>query len=150
MKWQASLAKWRDDRHIGIQSEATFESMMAEELQEYRVAVANDDWHEQVDAICDQVVLTTNHLAYHPDREDLKEALADLLTLDLPNLGVVPDLAMKQCLKEISSRVQDPIQAAEWSNSGATGKWQKDLNQDPSTLYKADYKLAKCRVIGHS
>ncbi len=142
MKWQTSLKIWREDRHISKQTEGTFEMMLAEELTEYEAAVAAKNWHEQVDAICDQVVLITNHLVHHPDREDLKEALTDLLTLDLPNLDVVPDLAMKQCLKEISSRVQDPAQAAEWNNSGATGKWQKDLNQDPSTLYKADYKLA--------
>jgi len=143
MKWQASLKKWREDRNIGKQSHEVFTSMIAEELQEYQVAVTNDDWHEQVDAICDQIVLTTNHLAHYPDREDLKKSLDTLLTLDLPNLGIVPDLAMKQCLKEISSRVQDPVQAEDWKVNGPSGKWQKDRNQDPSTLYKADYKLAK-------
>ena len=51
-----------------------------------------------------------------------------------------------ECLKEISSRKQDPAQKLKWEAQGGSlgEKWQKDLNQNPDTLYKADYK--KCRI----
>ena len=148
MKWEASLKIWRDTRGIQAQPEDVFEGMIAEERQEYIDATEAEDWDEQVDAICDQVVLTSNHLNFNPDRVDLQERLSDLLKSDLPNLGVVPDLAMKQTLKEISSREQDPAQATRWQIDGGniTGeKWQKDRNQDPATLYKANYDLAKAK-----
>jgi len=37
--------------------------MVPEEIAEFRLAVASSDWHEQVDAICDIQVLTTNQIA---------------------------------------------------------------------------------------
>ena len=61
MKWEVSLAKWREERGLVNPSEA-YMDMMAEEEQEYKDAVAANDWHEQVDALCDQMVLTTNAL----------------------------------------------------------------------------------------
>ena len=146
MNWAASLAKWRADRDIQAQPESVFVSMIEEEREEYRDAVKANDWEEQVDAVCDQIVLTSNHLHFHPDRLDLIEALDNLLTIDLPALGVVPDLAMKQTLKEISSRVQDPSQKQKWSEQGGNvlgEKWQKDKNQASSTLYKANYNVCK-------
>jgi hypothetical protein len=53
---------------------------------------------------------------------------------------------MDECLREISSRKQDTNQKLKWeAQDGSLGeKWQKDLNQNPDTLYKADYK--KCRI----
>ena len=75
-----------------------------------------------LDAILDISVFSTNE--------------AELMGYDM-------DKAMNEVVKEISSRVQDPIQKEEWSKSGAVGKWQKDLNQNEDTLYKADFYKAK-------
>ena len=54
--------------------------------------------------------------------------------------------AMEETLKEIESRQQDPEQKLKWETQGGGlgEKWQKDLNQDTDTLYKADYK--SCRI----
>ena len=49
---------------------------------------------------------------------------------------------MKGCLAEINSREQDLVQAKEWAENGASSKWLKNLSQDPTTLYKADYSKA--------
>lgn len=49
-----------------------------------------------------------------------------------------------ETIKEVSSREQDPIQKEVWDKWGAGGnKWQKNKNQDPSTLYKANYEECK-------
>ena len=59
-------------------------------------------------------------------------------------MGYDNDKCMDETVKEISSRKQDPIQQELWFKSGYDGtKWMKDLNQDPSTLYKADYNKGK-------
>ncbi len=150
MKWQSSLKIWREDRGITQQPNSVYQEMMDSEKLEFRDAVIADDWHEQVDAVCDQLVLTENHINLI-DQDDLvylDQLLVTAINLvtELTDLGVVPDLAMKQTLKEISSREQSPEQAAKWKEQGGniTGeKWQKDPNQDPATLYKADYNLTK-------
>jgi hypothetical protein len=59
------------------------------------------------------------------------------------SLGFYFEKCMLETIKEISSRRQDPKQFAEWAENGANGKWIKDKNQDPSTLYKADYESCK-------
>ena len=53
---------------------------------------------------------------------------------------------LDETIKEISSRKQDPNQKRDWELNGVSGKWQKDLNQDKSTLYKADYNSCKKRL----
>ena len=154
MKWIDSLRKWREDRGITYQGEEVYDQMMIEEDNEYYEAHRNDDWHEKVDAICDKIVLTENQIALMPNSPNGKEtkklyrSMVKKFKEDLRGLGVDPDLAMKQTLKEISSRKQDPVQAERWEKLKADGKpiqekWQKDRKQDPSTLYKADYKLAR-------
>ena len=60
----------------------------------------------------------------------------------LSSLGYCFRRAMKECLAEINSREQDLVQAKEWAENGASGKWLKNLSQDPTTLYKADYSKA--------
>jgi hypothetical protein len=59
------------------------------------------------------------------------------------SLGFDFDKCMLETIKEISSRNQDPIQKEEWAKNGINGKWQKDKNQDKSTLYKANYESCK-------
>ena len=52
---------------------------------------------------------------------------------------------MLETIKEISSRKQDTEQKAKWKDIGASGKWQKDKNQEEETLYTADYESCKFR-----
>ena len=56
---------------------------------------------------------------------------------DIMKLGYDVEKCEQECLKEISSR-----QGA-WSDE--KGKWIKDPNQDPSTLYVADYD--SCKIV---
>jgi hypothetical protein len=55
---------------------------------------------------------------------------------------------MLETIKEISSREQDPKQAQAWYESGAVGKWEKNREQDPLTLYIADYTSCKREPLG--
>ena len=48
-----------------------------------------------------------------------------------------------EVFQEINSRQQDPQQFAEWQKYGASGKWQKRKDQEPLTLYKANYEVCK-------
>lgn len=122
MKWKDSLRTWRRDRNI-TQPQGTYVSMITEELEEYIDAQNDSDIEGMIDAIADIIVLSTNEM--------------ELMGYDL-------DMVMKQVLKEISSRVQDPTQLQQWLTDGPSGKWQKDRNQDPSTLYTADFST--CRL----
>ncbi len=98
--------------------------MIEEELQEYTDAIqlkkANEGQeHDVIDALADIIVLASNEITLN---------------------GYNVDLVMKQVVHHISSRNQNPEQAKRnWSNE----KWQKDPNQDQSTIYKADYSCCK-------
>ena len=121
MKWKDSLTQWRKDRNITA-TQGTFVPMIQEELQEYTDASLDSDEHGMVDALADIMVFTANELA--------------LMGYDL-------DLVMKQVVKHISSRQQDPAQAHIWDTHGPSGKWEKDSSQDPSTIYEPDYSVCK-------
>ena len=93
---------------------------LQEELDELKDALDNNDMHETVDALNDLIVVSIG---------------------ELTKLGYDPTLCLKETVKEISSRKQDPKQAqTNWAGS----KWKKDKNQDKSTLYTADYST--CRI----
>ena len=139
MKWTDSLKVWRRDRNI-IAPQGVFVESMSEEIEEYRLAVEGfyktkdgeilpfkskeDQEHAIIDAIADCIVIPSNEIA--------------LIGYDL-------DLVMKQVVKHISSRQQDPDQLKEWLSSGPSGKWKKDPNQDPSTLIEPDYTTCKLK-----
>jgi len=108
----------------------TFNKTLDEELDELQKAIAVTNIHEIIDAANDAIVV-----------------LAGLIT----KFGYNPHLTLKQTVREISSRQQNPKQAFHWkSNPDLVGKtkWQKDINQDPSTLYKADYNTCKLHSKG--
>ena len=123
MKWVDSLRKWRSDRNIKAPS-GVFKDMILEELHEYSVAKHSNDIDGTIDAIADLIVLAANEAELE---------------------GYNIDLVMKQVVKHIASRNQDPEQASrDWSDE----KWKKDPNQDPSTIYQPDYTL--CRLSKNS
>jgi len=88
--------------------------MLHEELQEFLVAAAQNNTYEMVDALCDITVVAVGSLS---------------------KLGYDPNKALQETVKEITSR--------KGAFNKSTGKWEKDRNQDPTTLYKADYEKAK-------
>lgn len=118
MKWVEGLRIWRKDRNITA-VQGSFVEMIHEELQEYYEASTE---HGRIDAIADILVLATNECELE---------------------GYNIDLVMKQVVKHISSRKQDPSQAAIWKSEGVSGKWMKDKNQHPSTIYNPDYTVCK-------
>jgi NTP pyrophosphatase (non-canonical NTP hydrolase) len=122
MKWTDSLKIWRRDRNI-VQPQGVYVASISEELEEYTDAVNASDEHEMIDALADIMVLTANEIAL---------------------IGYDIDLVMKQVVKHISARQQDPVQKEEWLKSGPAGKWLKDKEQDPSTLVEPDYTV--CRL----
>ena len=82
------------------------------------------------------------------DEEGKVDALADIIVIaagELVKLRYNPELTLKQTVKEISSRRQDPAQAQRWAanNKQPGEKWLKDINQPKDTLYKADYSTCK-------
>ena len=104
-----------------------FEKALAkleEELQEFREAYEANDTEGMVDALQDLTVIAAG--------ETVK-------------LGFNPELCLKQTVKEISSRAQCPDQAASWAKGDRMPgeKWLKNRDQDPSTLYTADYSTCK-------
>ena len=97
---------------------------LKEELQELIDGIITNNTNEIVDALSDIIVIATG---------------------ELTKLKYNPELVLKQTVKEISSRQQDPEQAKAWAagNKQPGEKWNKDKSQDPSTLYTADYSTCK-------
>ena len=100
---------------------------LEEELQEFREAYEANDIEGMVDALQDLTVIAAG--------ETVK-------------LGFNPELCLKQTVKEISSREQCPDQAASWAKGDRMPgeKWLKNRDQDPATLYSADYSTCKLHV----
>ena len=100
---------------------------LEEELQEFKDAVKNNDIHEMIDALTDLRVIAIG---------------------EIRKAGYDPKCTLKETVKEISSRRQDPEQAKRWANGEKEDgeKWLKDKSQDKSELYKADYK--NCIIKG--
>jgi predicted HAD superfamily Cof-like phosphohydrolase len=109
-----SIVEWNQSRNLVTYDSTTEDRLLAEEMQELSEARAADDIHGIIDAYADMIVVITG---------------------SIHKLGYYPNEVLAETLLEISSRkgAIDPI----------TGKWQKDANQDPTTLYKADYSDCK-------
>ena len=122
MKWVDGLRQWRKNRN-SVALGPAFVPAIQEELQEYLDATTD---HDRIDAICDIIVFAVNELELE---------------------GYNIDLAMKQVVKHISSRIQSPSQKQLWLQSGPFGKWQKDSQQDPSTLYEPDYTICRLPTV---
>lgn len=131
------------------------EGVLAKEL--FDEALTDDEkckyMQGYVDSFCDRYVFGTGFLAKsyinnQPIEGQLLEYYQEFTKIPntVKELGFDFVKCMDECLKEISSRKQDPDQKLKWEAQGGSlgEKWQKDLNQNPDTLYKADYK--KCRI----
>lgn len=160
---------WREDRNNNSKQFVvnTEVGNLLEECKEYLDAV---DDYERIDALCDICVFSINALSYmhyHDVKIDTfsnpsifriifhvgllgdepkEDILIDILKHSksmMIELGYDFEKCMLETIKEISSREQDPKQKEEWSKNGPSGKWQKNKQQNPDTLYKADYESCK-------
>ena len=151
---QSQIIDWNICRNNIDYDEASELDMYASEAKEE--IDAEGDIHEIIDANCDKFVLFTGALAKSGyANKGLSEAMLvnyeeyKKIPKRVKSLGYCFRKAMKECLAEINSREQDPIQAEEWARNGASGKWLKNQNQSPDTLYKADYtKALICKDCG--
>lgn len=144
---QSQILDWNIVRNNIDYDEASELDMYASEAKEE--IDADGDMHEIIDANCDKFVLMVGALAKSGYANDgLSEAMLvnyeefKKIPKRVKSLGYCFRRAMKECLAEINSREQDPQQAKDWAENGASLKWLKNLSQDPTTLYKADYSKA--------
>ena len=113
MRWKAGLRLWREKRNLKEPQTEAIVGMLREEIGELYDAIINKDEFEEINACADLIVLASNHIEQK---------------------GYDLDLIMKETVKEISSRE---------GSIGEDGKWHKDKNQNPDTLYKPDYSTCK-------
>lgn len=144
---QSQIIDWNIFRNNIDYDEASELDMYASEAKEE--IDAEGDINEIIDSLCDRAVVFTGSLAKSGyANKGLSEAMLinyeeyKTIPKRVKSLGYCFRRAMKECLAEINSREQDLEQAKEWAKNGASGKWQKRLDQNPDTLYKADYTKA--------
>lgn len=109
-----SIVKFNEERNLTQFTLETELKMLLEEVTEFVEAAQINDLNEMIDALCDVIVVATGSIY---------------------KLGYDPTLALRETTKEILSR--------QGSINEETGKWEKNLNQDPDTLYKAQYQNTK-------
>lgn len=143
MSFIKELREWRNDRNITTPNTKVYIENVLEELLEI---VYSDKKFIELYKNMIMEYYFFDKLLEDLDEKNTLDAILDISvfsTNEAELMGYNMDKAMNEVVKEISSRVQDPIQKEEWSKSGAVGKWQKDLSQDKNTLYKADFDKAK-------
>lgn len=107
-----------------------FGSLIAKHLSHQYCDMIKEEW--------------TNGGSPEPSIEDIVDSRCDKIVFavgDLLKLGYTPELCLLETYQEINSRKQSPVQAHRWNNGGYVPgeKWQKDISQEPSTLYVAKY-----------
>lgn len=144
---QSQIIDWNIFRNNIDYDEASELDMYASEAKEE--IDAEGDIHEIIDSLCDRYTVFIGSLAKSGyANKGLSEAMLvnyeefKKIPKRVKSLGYCFRKAMKECLAEINSREQDLVQAKEWAKNGASLKWLKNLSQDPTTLYKADYSKA--------
>ena len=108
------IVKFNTDRRLAHFNPESELAMIKEEVQELSEAIQDNDEYGTIDALNDIRVLVTGALW---------------------KLGQDPEASTLETCKEILSRKGD--------FNLTTGKWEKDRDQDKSTLYKADYTKSK-------
>lgn len=165
-KVEEDILKWNLVRgNIDFDSVASAD-LYEEEMIEYELAKElfeeAEDCSEKkpalyamVDAECDKFVVMTGILAKSGRASVVAPLMLDLATMyqdykfipkRLKELGFNFVKCMEETLMEINSREQDVEQKARWEAGDKVEgeKWLKNVQQDPDTLYKADYE--KCRL----
>lgn len=114
-----------------------------------RAMPLNDYVHEQYIeyiTIFDKLIRGTayDNMPYEQRYKPLSELIGLYLAVLEYYFHVYPHKVMDEIYKEISCRQQDPKQKILWDeNPNIVEKWEKDKNQDPKTLYKANFTLVR-------
>lgn len=136
------LREWRNDRNITKADYLTFVGNVLEELLE---PIYYDK--DRITYIKSKILDKYFDDGININKKDIIDAIQDIQVFCINETELMGYDNIKcnaEVFKEINSRIQDPIQKEDWVKNGAVGKWQKDKNQDPKTLYKADY--SKCKL----
>ena len=175
MKWQIALEQWRNARQLTVSAafysmieEEILELSNAETIEDEIDAYADiivftenqldlegfdslvytskltNPPETKVEAI-ERLQKTLDSYCYGANNFEIFQKLYSICAYMIEQLGYSVSLVMKETIKEISSRKQDPEQAENWAINGPSGKWMKDKNQASETLYKAQYKLCKAK-----
>ena len=144
---QSQIIDWNIFRNNINYDEASELDMYASEAKEEIDAEGAID--EIIDSLCDRYTVFTGSLAKSGyANKGLSEAMLvnyeeyKTIPKRVKSLGYCFRRAMKECLAEINSREQNPQQAKDWAENGASEKWEKNKSQNPDTIYKADYSKA--------
>lgn len=140
-----NLKVWRKDRNITKADYLVFVGNILEELLEpiYNKEDLEDiksqilvDYFDKKDVYVENIKI-----------DNIIDAIQDIQVFCINETELMGYDNLKcnnEVFQEINSREQDPQQFAEWQKYGASGKWQKNVNQKEWTLYKADY--SKCKL----
>ena len=141
MSFIKELREWRSDRNITDSNTKVYVSNIIEELLEIYFK------NKRLIKFLQFLIMIIFSIKKPISRLNTLDAILDISvfsTNKVELMGYDMDKAMNEVVKEISSRVQDPIQKEEWSKSGAVGKWQKSERDEHKKLwYKADFDKAK-------
>lgn len=135
------LRYWRRKRNITNANTKVYVANVIEELLEIYY---NDK--ELIKQLQEDIMF--NYFSSHTPLNELNtiDALSDIQVFSINEvelMGYDNIQCNKEVFKHIDCRVQDPIQAEEWKEKGAFGKWKKYELQDESTLYEPQYEECK-------
>ena len=143
MDYINNLEIWRQKRNIVKPNTRVFVANIVEELLE---VIYTDK--EQIKS-CQKSIMKEffpEELFKNIPEHRIVDSICDIKVFgcnELENMDYCTKIAMNETVKEVSSREQDPTQKQDWDLNGPNGKWQKNLNQNPTTLYTADFNKAK-------
>lgn len=139
----AKLRRWRRERNITKSDYQTFCKNIIEELLEPLYD------KEDIEIFQKQIVDTyfsPKSLFDFAKPDAIIDAIQDIRIFSINEtelMGYNAERCIHEAIKEVSSREQDPSQKFDWEVNGAYGKWQKDKDQLPHTIYKANYEECK-------
>lgn len=137
------LAKWRKERNITNPDYRVYFQNIIEELFEplgytkEEISIIKIDIYNKY--YPNELVLNENLIV---------DTICDIKVFSINELGTMKyngKKCMKETIKEISSRRQNPFQKEQWNKDGASGKWLKsELEEHKKLWYKANY--SKCKL----
>jgi hypothetical protein len=135
------LRQWRADRHLSKPNTKVFIENILEELLE----ICYED-KVMIQNIKDDIMFDYFQVKELSENDTI-DAINDIVVFSIneaETMGYDFDNTLSETIREISSRVQDPIQKDIWSKWGYDNtKWKKWSEQPLDTLYKADYLRCK-------
>ena len=135
-----NLREWRKDRNIIEPNTKVFIENILEELLEIYYA------DKEMIKACKNDIMSDYFCLPELNEINTLDAIQDIQVFCINETELTGYDNVKcnnEVFKEINSREQDPLQKIQWRESYAFGKWQKRKDQNPLTLYKANYESCK-------